>query len=301
MGVRYSQHLADRAQAWLALPLNEKRQPAGLEELGNLWATMQGLPPVRCRQCQYAERSASVAAYLREFSHLPTFTSMSDTPASTYQLAPAYAAQTLVHEDYNKAVTADNLTDEDAEFFIGKGYVSQFIKKAEAAIDATISNVESTVGGAFISLGQKIEGDDAADQDQPTEREQELQTQLDNSATAYSQLTEVYAQLQTSSASDLATAQAALDSEKVAHETTKSQLSEVQAQLATALAIIAALPPAQLQKATVKAQPSAGTDSTDGSDSTSQAPMSASTTPASTTPTSDTPASESTPPASPAN
>lgn len=131
MAVVYTAELVARAEAFLALATNDKRQPTGLEELAAIWAAMQGRPASSCRQCQFSDYQRDVAAYVREFSRLQN----PNTVATSYSLAPAYASETFVHEDYNKVVTADNLTDEDAEFFIKAGRADAFVKnKAAAAV-----------------------------------------------------------------------------------------------------------------------------------------------------------------------
>ena len=208
--MRYTQALADRAAAYLALPLTDKRQPAGLLALAEVWAAIQGLPPVACRQCQYSERTADVAAYVREFFRLQNSTTMSDTPAiSKYQLAPAYANQTFNHEDYNGTLSADNLTDEGIEFFIGKGYGHAFTERDAAA--------PSTEGvGSTASAAKADTTDHAA----------ELATEQKHHATTTGKLhKEQEAHGKTSDA---------LKAEKEAHKATKKELSEMQKQLTEA-------------------------------------------------------------------
>ena len=55
---------------------------------------------------------------------------MSETQtASQYQIAPAFAGQSFVHDDLSAPVTTENLTDDLAEFFIKKGRTDAFIKR----------------------------------------------------------------------------------------------------------------------------------------------------------------------------
>lgn len=129
MAVLYTQALADRAQAYLDLPLTEKRSPNGLAALAAIWSAIQQQPAGNCRQCQFSDYNATLIAYLRDFSRLQNPEAMSD---STYQFAPQFADATLTHDSYSKVVTADNLTDEDVKFFTEKGRKDLFVKKGEA-------------------------------------------------------------------------------------------------------------------------------------------------------------------------
>ncbi len=124
MALLYTQEVADRATAWVTQPLSQKRSPAGLTELAALWSAIHQQPSGSCRQCQYSDYSASVAAYLREFSRLQNPT----TVASSYSLAPGYQNETFVHEDRAEPTNASNLTDEAAEFYIKQGYGHAIVK-----------------------------------------------------------------------------------------------------------------------------------------------------------------------------
>lgn len=214
----YSQALAERAQAWLSRPLTAgpegKRSAEGLLELATVWAAIQRQPLPECiRQCQYSERHADVAAYVREFSRLQNPATMSDTTtASKYQLAPAYASQTFNHEDYNGTLTADNLTDEGAEFFIGKGYGHAFTPRDGSALTSTDTAATSTDS----TPAAPVTGDHAAE----LAKEQHAHT-----ATTGKLNKEHEAHAKTSDA---------LKAEKEAHKATKKELSEVSKQLAEA-------------------------------------------------------------------
>jgi hypothetical protein len=118
-----------RVQAWLARPLPEKRQPAGLAELAAVYALASGQPTSNCRQCHYSDYVALIKAYERHSLRLLHPQTM---PPSTYTLAPGFENETFVHESYREAVTADNLTDSAVEFFIQNGYKHAFLKKEEA-------------------------------------------------------------------------------------------------------------------------------------------------------------------------
>ena len=123
-----------RVQAWLARPLIEKRQPAGLEELAAVYSLASGQPTSNCRQCHYSDYVAVIKAYERHSLRLLHPQTM---PPSTYTLAPGFENETFVHESYSEAVTADNLTDSAAEFFIQNGYKHAFLKKEEAKAETT--------------------------------------------------------------------------------------------------------------------------------------------------------------------
>ncbi|KUG06880.1 hypothetical protein [Solirubrum puertoriconensis] len=161
MAIAYTEELLAQAEAWASLPLEERRSAAGLLQLAVLYSYITGEPAGSCRQCQYSDYNQVVQAYIRQATrHLHPET-MAD---SNYTLANGYESEQFVHEDYNKVVTADNLTDEDAEFFIGKGFEHAFVKKASAA-EAT--EAEST---------GETEGEEEEPAKKPTEKERLLAT-----------------------------------------------------------------------------------------------------------------------------
>ena len=204
MGLLYSQVLADRAQTWLSQPLNDRRSPDGLLELASIWAAIHQLPLPEClRQCQYSERCASVAAYLREFSRLSSTSAMSDPPQSQSQFAPQFANETLVHEDLAGPVTAANLTDETAEFFIKQGRKDLFVKRGAAeAADAT----PGEPGNSPASATANLEAEQAA--------HAATTAKLDKETEAHTKAAD------------------ALKAEKEAHKATKKEVSELQKQVA---------------------------------------------------------------------
>jgi hypothetical protein len=122
-----------RVQAWLARPLPEKRQPAGLAELAAVYSLASGQPTSSCRQCHYSDYVAVVKAFAR---HSLRLLHPQPMPPSMYTLAPGYENETFVHESYREAITADNLTDAAAEFFIKNGWKHAFVKTEEAKADA---------------------------------------------------------------------------------------------------------------------------------------------------------------------
>lgn len=135
MALAYTQLLYERAQAYQDRPLGQKRSPDGLAELAALWAAITGEQAGSCRQCQYSDFNAVVVAYLRASTRLLHPELMSD---SAYQLVPGFENETFVDDTYGRVVTADSLTDEDAEYFIKAGYKHAFVKKtAAASVDST--------------------------------------------------------------------------------------------------------------------------------------------------------------------
>lgn len=118
-----------RVQAWLALPLTKKRSLAGLDELAALYRLTSGSTAGRCRQCQYSDFNAAVVAYERHSFRLLHPHLMANTQ---YALAPGFENEQFVHESYSEVVTAENLTDEAAEFFIANGFENAFVKRADA-------------------------------------------------------------------------------------------------------------------------------------------------------------------------
>jgi len=127
VGVAYTQALLDRASAYVGQPLSARRYDEGLTELTSLYTAVTGQAVGKCRQCQYSDYLAAVQAYIRQATRELHPETMAD---SNYTLAPGFENETFVHEAYGKAVTAENLTDADAKFFIGKGFKDAFILKA---------------------------------------------------------------------------------------------------------------------------------------------------------------------------
>lgn len=135
MAVDYSnQETLSRVQAYLALPLNEKRQPAGLAELAAVYSLASGQPTGSCRQCQYRDYVAVLVAYERQSLRLLHPETMA---ASAYTLAPGFENEQFVHESFEQVVTADNLTDKGAEFFIKNGFAHAFLKNGKPVGEET--------------------------------------------------------------------------------------------------------------------------------------------------------------------
>ncbi len=129
MAINYTQELLDRAKAYTEQPLNSRRYADGLAEVSALYSAITGEAVGTCKQCQYSDYLAVVTNYIRvatRFLHPETM------PDSKYTIAPGLENETFVHEGYNSAVTAENLTDQAAEFFISKGFKHAFILKPSA-------------------------------------------------------------------------------------------------------------------------------------------------------------------------
>jgi hypothetical protein len=221
MGVLYTQDLAERATAWLARPLTAspegKRSAEGLLELATIWAAINrtGLPEC-LRQCQYSERAQALRNYLVEFSRHPLFPdTMLETSQSKYQIAPDFAGQTFVDEGLSAPVTAENLTDEAAEYFIKKGRKDAFILRSSAPAEVAAGEAAA-------------EGDE-----NPRDYAGELEAEQKAHTTTTGKL-EKEQQAHTK-------ANEALKSEKEAHKATKKDLAEVQKQLTEAQNQLAAL------------------------------------------------------------
>jgi uncharacterized protein (DUF1810 family) len=138
MPVNYSQELLDRATAYVEQPLAARRYAEGLTEISQLYSQITGEVSGTCKQCQYSDYLAVVTNYVqaaRRFLHPET---MAET---SYTFAPGYEHEHIAHERYNKKVTVDNLTDEDAEALLDLGYKHVIVKKtaevAEKAADTT--------------------------------------------------------------------------------------------------------------------------------------------------------------------
>jgi hypothetical protein len=129
VAVTYTQELLDRAVAYLAQPIDQRRRTDGLADISQLVADINGQPVGSCRQCQYADHLATVKAYITQatrFLHPDTMST------SQYAIAPAFASEVFVHENYSGSVTAETLTDQAAEFFIKNGYRHAFLKDGKA-------------------------------------------------------------------------------------------------------------------------------------------------------------------------
>ncbi|MGI4884280.1 MAG: hypothetical protein ACRYFR_04905 [Janthinobacterium lividum] len=225
----FSEALVARAQAWADQPLNDKRRPAGLAELAALWSAITGQPAGTCRQCQFSDFNATVGAYLRESFRYLHPELMAD---AKFLLAAAFATQSLVHESYNKAVTADNLTDEDAAFFITHGYAHAFTKaNGKPLSEADIAKIT-----AKQALDDDADEPSGAIQVTPANAlvpaADLLAEQTAHAATkeALEAETKAYEQMKVGYNDGTA----ALESEKTAHAATAKLLEEVQLQLAEA-------------------------------------------------------------------
>lgn len=240
MGVHYSQALAERAQAYQDRPLSDKRSPEGLAELAAIWSAIQGQPAGSCRQCQYSDFTHALVSYLRDFSRLQYPDLMSD---SAYQLAPPFASETLVHEDYGRVVTADTLTDADVEFFTSKGRGDLFVKKSASTATAADSSAST-------------DSTPSADETAPLAK---LTKEQEAHAVTKAKAAETLAKEKEAHAADKTKAADALKAEKEAHKATKAELSEVQKQLATAQKQLADLADKATQAVDTTTPPSAAT------------------------------------------
>ncbi|MDO7888200.1 hypothetical protein [Hymenobacter cheonanensis] len=207
----YTQELLDRAQAHVQRPLNDRRYAEGLSEIAQLYADITGEPVGKCRQCQYKDFLAVVTAYIREATRSLHPELMAD---SKYTFAPGFAGEVIADGRYSKTVTAENLTDQDAEALIKYGYGHVIVLKP---------GQESLLAGAS-DQGSTDEGDDEPETE-PSAREIELQTQLEASQKSFLEVE--------------ATQKDALEElykERRDHAVTRSQLTETQQQLTAAKA-----------------------------------------------------------------
>jgi hypothetical protein len=129
VAVTYTQELLDKAKAYVEQPLTSRRYAEGLTEISSLYSAITGEAVGTCKQCQYSDYLAVVTNYVRSatrFLHPETM------PESKYTIAPGLENEVFVHEGYNSAVTAENLTDQAVEYFISKGFKHAFILKPTA-------------------------------------------------------------------------------------------------------------------------------------------------------------------------
>ncbi|GGG34226.1 hypothetical protein [Hymenobacter glacieicola] len=129
MAAAYNEELLSRVQTWLGYSYSKRHTRENTAELHALYAAITGGSAEGCTNCNYDGYVGLLEAYERQslrFLHPELM------PESNYTLAPGFENETFVHESYSKAVTADTLTDEAAEFFISKGYGHAFVKKEGA-------------------------------------------------------------------------------------------------------------------------------------------------------------------------
>jgi hypothetical protein len=126
VATNYNQELLDRATAYVGQPMDYRRRE-GLAEISALYSAITGGVVGTCRQCQYSDYLAVVTTYIRLATNFLHPKLMSETK---YAIAAPLAGETFTHDSYNKAVTAENLTDTDAEFFIKHGYKDAFVLKS---------------------------------------------------------------------------------------------------------------------------------------------------------------------------
>lgn len=210
MRAPYSQALLDRATAYIEQPLNSRRYDDGLTEISQLYAAITGEPVGKCRQCQYSDFLAVVTAYIREATRSLHPELMVD---SKYTFAPGFEIETIADPRYTKAVTAETLTDEDAEYLLKMGYKHVIVLKP---------GQEPLLAGA----SEQNEGD--KNEPEPTKREKALEAQLTQQLNSYEELLGKYSKAE----SDRQQVVKALETEKRAHTTTKGQLTKAQAELA---------------------------------------------------------------------
>jgi hypothetical protein len=207
MALTYSQELLDRATAYVGQAASARRYDAGLTEITDLYTAITGQAVGKCRQCQYSDYLAVVQAYIRQATrelHPETM------PESNYTLAPGLENETFVHESYGKAVTGANMNDDDAKFFISKGFDKAFVLKSSQKPTAD---------------GSQAETETQADQPQPSAREAELEKEVASGKQA----------LETEKEAHLATKKKAaetLKGEKEAHKATKNEVTALASKLA---------------------------------------------------------------------
>lgn len=224
MARAYTQDLLDRASAYVTRSLGAKRSPEGLAALASLYADVTGEPVGSCRQCQYSDFVHSLTSYIREATRFLHPETMAET---TYQIIGPAAGETFVHPSWNKAVTSDNLTDKDAEFFIKHGYADTFVRKDGSTAGAKAEDAK-TADSEAVSRAKAA----------TTKAEESLKTEKAAHGDTKKKLTAAEKHL-TEGQTKLATAEQALTAEKAAHEVTKQQVSDLQAKLTKAQADLA--------------------------------------------------------------
>jgi hypothetical protein len=214
--VAYTQQLLDRAQAYVEKPLSARRYDEGLGEISQLYADITGEPVGKCRQCQYLDYLAVVTAYIREATRFLHPELMSK---SKFTFAPGFQNEAIADGRYSKVVTAENLTDEDAEALLKLGYGHVIVLKPSAE-------------GAEVGAAEQGEAD--GQQPAPTEREVALEQQLAQANQTIANNGQAYETLNTrySEATEARkTAEKALAAEKKAHTATSKERDSLKTQV----------------------------------------------------------------------
>ena len=123
----YTEALLARAEAYVALPITQRRYASGLAEISSLYSDITGQAVSSCQQCQYLDFLAVVRSYIRQATLHFHPELMAD---SNYTLAPGFQDAKFIHENRSEPMTAETLTNEGVEFFIKNGYDHAFVKKS---------------------------------------------------------------------------------------------------------------------------------------------------------------------------
>jgi hypothetical protein len=190
----YSQALLDRAQAYVEQPLNARRYDAGLTEISQLYAEITGEPVGKCRQCQYKDFLAVVTAYIREATRFLHPELMAD---SKYTFAPGFAGEVIADGRYSKTVTAENLTDQDAEALIKLGYGHVIVAKPGESILAGASDQGEVDFDVEPNGKSQVELDLEAEQQAHEQTKKSLQDEKNAHAATKAKLTKAQQQLTT--------------------------------------------------------------------------------------------------------
>lgn len=218
MKAAYTQQLLDRAQAYVEQPLTARRYDEGLTEISALYADITGEPVGKCRQCQYQDFMAVVAAYIREATR---FLHPETVKNSKYTFAAGFANEQIADPRYNKVVTSESLEDADAEQLIKLGYGHVIVLKP--------GQEESAEGESSTEVAHQNPLVPQADLEKEQQAHQATAKQLEDA--------------QAANAADKQKAADTLKTEKDAHKATKTELTatkkhlaEVSKELADALA-----------------------------------------------------------------
>lgn len=126
--------LVNRAQAWLALPGEDKTTGPGLQELGLIYSEITKTPLADCIGCQYYPMSDTLQHFVNQSERLNNPTTMN------YIWNSEYKGQTIALSSLGLNITEETLTDKNAEQAIEAGY-GHVIKKKSAG-EVTADNKE---------------------------------------------------------------------------------------------------------------------------------------------------------------
>jgi hypothetical protein len=180
----HSDELLSRVQTWLSYSYAKRHTVENKAELHQLYALISGGSATGCTNCNFAGYVGYLEAYEQQSLRFLHPELVKD---SAYTFAPGYENETFVHENYSEVVSAKNLTDKGAEFFIKQGFGHAFLKngkpvatesaeaapkpKTKAEWAARYAEILGTEPEATLTIAQLAEAIEAKEQEKADEPE----------------------------------------------------------------------------------------------------------------------------------